>query len=1039
MNKTAIILFVLLLSCFSVFAQNKDGFTISGIVYDDTDESLPGVSIYLKDKPGVGTITDIEGRFTIKASKGDIIIFSFVGFDSYEYYVAKEETKLKIVLKTSSTMLEEAVVTGMGATQRKVSVVGAITSVEVKDLQTPGVSVSNMLGGRVPGIISMQTSGEPGDDISEFWVRGIGTFGANSSALVLIDGLEGSLSEIDPADIESFSILKDASATAIYGVRGANGVVLVTTKRGEEGKLQITGRANFTLSRLTRLPEYIGAYDYALLANEARAVRNELPLYSDLELTLIRENLDPDLYPNVNWQKETLKNNSFKQSYYSSIRGGGKVARYFVSLGLSDEPAAYRQESDSDYGARTGYNKYTFRSNVDIDLTKATNVYFGTEGFYSKNTQPGLATTDYLWQAQAMLTPLTIPMKYSTGEIPSYGTGNNQFSPYVMLNHTGVRTNEQSNLQATLALKQDLSALIKGLRFRVQGAYTSTTYFNETRFVLPDMYFAQGRGVDGTLQLVKRISAVQTQYSASQDQYRKFFLESTLNYESVIKDDHRLSGLLYYYASDEKKISDVNKYDTTLPSSLAALPIRYQGVSGRLTYGFRDTYMIDMNFGYTGSENFQPGTQYGFFPSMAIGWVPTQYGWMKSTAPWLSFLKIRFSYGSVGNDRISGDRRFAYLTTFSYDDAGWGGTSGITENLVGADNLVWEKAIKTDLGIEAQLFNQKLSFTVDFFNDQRDGIFQQRTQVPAYIGAVNMPYGNVGEMKSYGSDGNMTFTQPINKDMSFTLRGNFTYSRNKVQNWEQAEQKYDYQYYVGWPNGTTRGFKSLGLFRDEADVAAGATQFGKVLPGDIKYKDINADGKIDDYDKIPLSLTNNFPSLMYGFGGEFSYKNLTLGFLFKGTGKTDYYHVGIYDSRLGENNGVGFVPFCDGEIGNVLTMAADQKNRWTPASYSGSPETENPHAAFPRLTYGENANNSKLSDFWKRDARYIKLQEVSLAYNMKLKALQSVGISSVELQFVGTNLYTWDKIDIFHPEQAWRNGVIYPTPAQYAFQVYIHL
>lgn len=1043
MNKIAIILSILLLlslSCFPVFAQNKAAFTISGVVYDDTEESLPGVSVYLKDKPGVGTVTDINGKFAIKASKGDIIIFSFVGFDSYEHYVAKEETNLKVVLKTSSTMLEEAVVTGMGTTQRKVSVVGAITSVDVKELQTPGVSVNNMLGGRVPGIISIQTSGEPGDDISEFWVRGIGTFGANSSALVLIDGLEGSLSEIDPADIESFSVLKDASATAVYGVRGANGVVLVTTKRGEEGKLQITGRANFTISHLTRLPEYIGAYDYALLANEARVVRNELPLYSDLELTLIRENLDPDLYPDVNWQKEILKRTSSKQSYYASIRGGGKVARYFVSLGLANEAPAYEQESGGAYGAKCGYDKYTFRSNVDIDLTKHTNIYFGTEGFYSKNTQPGAATTDYLWQAQAMLTPLTIPLKYSTGEIPSYGTGNNQYSPYVMLNYTGVRTNEESNLQATLALKEDLSALVKGLKFRVQGAYTSTTYFTERRFVLPDMYYAQGRNVDGSLQLVKRISAIQTQYSASQDQYRKFFLESTLNYESTFADNHRVTGLLYYYASDEKKVSDVDKYNDYLPSSLAALPIRYQGVSGRLTYGFKDTYMMDLNFGYTGSENFQPGNQYGFFPSMAVGWVPTQYEWTKKAIPWLDFLKIRFSYGSVGNDRISGDRRFAYLTTFSYDDAGWGGTSsGITENLVGADNLEWEKAIKTDLGIEAQLFHQKLSFTVDFFNDQRDGIFQQRTQVPDYIGAVNMPYGNVGKMKSYGSDGNFTFSHPINTKMSFTLRGNFTYSRNKIQNWEQAEQKYDYQYYVGWPNGATRGFKSLGLFRDEADVAASATQFGTVLPGDIKYKDINADGVIDDYDEIPLSLTNNYPTLMYGFGGEFTWKNLTVGFLFKGTGKTDYYHVGIYDSRLGGNNGVGYVPFNNGEIGNVLTLAADQKNRWTPASYSGDPATENPNARFPRLTYGSNANNSKLSDFWKGDARYIKLQEVSLSYKLKLAALQNAGISSVEFQFVGTNLYTWDKVKIFHPEQAWRNGVIYPTPAQYAFQVYINL
>jgi TonB-linked SusC/RagA family outer membrane protein len=450
--------------------------------------------------------------------------------------------------------------------------------------------------------------------------------------------------------------------------------------------------------------------------------------------------------------------------------------------------------------------------------------------------------------------------------------------------------------------------------------------------------------------------------------------------------------------------------------------------------------MIELNFGYTGSENFQPGDQYGFFPSIAGGWVPTQYEFIKENLPWLDFLKIRASYGSVGNDRITGDRRFAYLTTFDYSGSvGWGGSSVINENLVGADNLQWEKAIKSDLGIEAQFFKQRFSFTVDFFNDKRDGIFQQRTQVPGYIGAVNMPYGNVGSMRSYGSDGNITFIQPINENMSFTLRANFTYSLNEIKSWEQVDQKYDYQYYDGWPNDAVRGFKSLGLFRDEADVAASPTQFGTVLPGDIKYKDVNADGKIDDYDKIPLSLKNNYPALMYGFGGEFVYKDWTLGFLFKGTGKMEYYHVGVYEDRIGGSNGIGYVPFHNQATGNVLTIAADQKNRWTPASYSGDPATENPNAVFPRLTYGKNDNNSQVSDFWKRNAQYLRLQEISISYRMKLPTLQKIGISSIEMQLVGTNLYTWDKVDIFHPEQAYRNGVIYPIPAQYAFQLYIHL
>ncbi len=1030
----------LLLICHTTFGQNQ--LTISGVVWDEeTKETLPGVSVYLKDRPGVGTTTDINGKYSIKASNGDVVVFTFIGYEQFEYRVTKNEADLQVHMKSSTIMMEEAVVTGMGTTQRKVSVVGAITSVNIKELQTPGVSVNNMLGGRVPGIIALQTSGEPGDDISEFWVRGIGTFGANSSALVLIDGLEGELSQVDPADIESFSILKDAAATAVYGVRGANGVVLVTTKRGDEGKLQITGRANFTLSHLTRMPEFVGSYDYALLANEARVVRGDLPLYSDMEMKLIERGLDPDLYPDVDWQNEIMKKTTHKQSYYASIRGGGKLARYFVSVGLSNEPAAYKQAANSDYNKNIGYNKYTFRSNIDINLTQSTKIYFGAEGFYSKNTMPGISSTDNLWQSLAMLTPITIPKVYSTGEIPSYGTGFNTFSPYVMLNHTGILTKEQSNMQGTLSIEQDFAKILKGLKMRAQGAYTATNYFDERRYILPDMYFADGRNVDGTLRLIRRIAAIQTQYSYSQDQYRKFFFESNITYENVFAENHRVSGLLYFYISDHKKITEItSKYGNTLPLSLAALPIRYQGLSGRITYGFRDTYLLDLNFGYTGSENFQPGKQFGFFPSVAVGWIPTQYDLMRESLPWLDFLKIRFSYGSVGNDRITGDRRFAYLTTFDYAGTpGWGGSYVIDENLIGADNLEWEKAIKSDLGIEAHLFKQRLSFTVDIFNDLRDGIFQQRTQVPGYIGAVNMPYGNVGSMRSYGSDGNISFTQPINENMSFTVRANYTYSLSKVKSWEQVDQKYDYQYFNDWPNGVIRGFKSLGLFHDEADVAASPKQFGAVLPGDIKFKDVNADGKIDDYDKVPLSLRNNFPTLMYGFGGEFSYKGWTVGFLFKGTGKTEYYHVGIGDDRLGGGTGIGYVPFHNQQTGNALTIVADQQNRWTPASYSGDPATENPNAMFPRLTYGRNENNSQLSDFWKRDAKYLKLQEISISYKMKLQALQKIGISSMEFQLVGTNLYTWDKVDLYHPEQAWRNGIIYPIPAQYAFQMYIYL
>lgn len=1016
----------MLLWCAMMMMAQKPLFTIQGTIIDPgyNNEPLSGVNVYLKDRPGVGVASDTNGDFSIKASKGDVIIFTYLGYENQEYPVTKEEKKLVVKMEGSSVQLEEAVVTAMGSKQRRISVLSAVSTVDVKDLQVPATSINNMLGGRVPGVISLQTSGEPGKNISEFWVRGIGTFGANNSALVLIDGLEGDLSRVEAADIESFSVLKDASATAVYGVRGANGVVLVTTKRGAAEKLRITARANLTISTLKRMPEYLGAYDYAQLANEARAVSGMTQLYSPMELDLIKYQLDPDLYPDVNWRDEILNQTSLQETYYLSAQGGGSIARYFISLGMSNESAAYKQDKNSKYHNGSGYNTYNYRSNLDIDVTKTTQLYLGIDGSLTAKKEPGMANTDYLWSAQAKLTPLTIPTKYSNGMLPAYGA-ETEYSPYVMLNHTGLASNENYSNMVTLALTQDLSSILKGLKLKVQGAMNRNTTYNEKRYILPAMYYATGRTANGDLQLIKKINSKAAEFSNGESQWRKYHFEAKMDYEKRIGEDHRFSGLLYYYMSDEKSSKD-------LKSSMDAIPKRYQGVSSRVSYSLQDRYFIDANFGYTGSENFRPGQQFGFFPSLAVGWVPTSYGFMKEQLPWLNFLKFRFSYGQVGNDRIS-DKRFPYLTIIdSNASTGWGSTfSGINESVVGADNLAWEMSTKADLGIEGRLFNEQLDFTVDFFDDQRDGIFQQRTQVPDFAGVITMPYGNVGRMRSYGSDGNISFTQSVGKDISFTIRGNFTYSRNEVQDWEQAYPKYDYQRIAGNPLNLQKGYLSLGLFKDDLDVANSPAQFGTVRPGDIKYKDVNADGKITSDDEVPLSFSD-YPRLMYGFGGEFKYKDFTLGVMFKGTGNTDYY-------RVGKDNEFGYVPFHSGVIGNVPVAAGEQSNRWTPSWYSGDPSTENPDAMFPRLTYGKNENNSKLSTFWKGNSRYLRLQEVNLSYNLKSQGLlKNIGVASIDFQLVGYNLCVWDLVKTVDPEQASKNGSVYPIPARYAIQMYVN-
>ena len=622
------ILSIFFLFSMTGFAQDTvKEFTVSGTVVDKDNLTMPGVSVYIKDDPGRGTSTDNDGKFSLKVKYGDKVVFTFIGFTTQEYIALEPKTDLSITLTEDNNTLDEVVIVGLGDVQRKISSVGAITTVDTKAIQTPAPSISNLLGGRAAGVISLQNSGEPGQNIAEFWVRGIGTFGANSSALVLIDGLEGDLNTIDPADVESFTILKDASATAVYGVRGANGVVLVNTKKGLTGKIQITGRFNTTLSVLNRLPEYLDAYGYAKLANEARAVRNESPLYDDTEMGIIRDGLDPDMYPNVNWQDEILNKTFWRHSYYVSGRGGSEVARYFLSLGGKNESAAYKVDKNSPYASNVSYNTYNYRINLDVNLTKSTKVYLGSDGFLSQLKQPGVANTDYIWGAQSRLTPLSIPTKYSNGMLPGRGSGD-LASPYVMINRTGKAADEVFKGKATLAVTQDLSSLVQGLKIRAQGAYDIHSYFSERRSVQPALYMALGRANDGSLIMQETVQEKKASYSKDLRQYRKYHFEATLNYDRMFGTDHRTSALVYYYASDEKDTDDAT-------NNLSAIPLRYQGVSSRLTYGYKDTYLFDVNFGYTGSENFQPGKQYGFFPSVAFGWVPTGYEKVQEALPWL--------------------------------------------------------------------------------------------------------------------------------------------------------------------------------------------------------------------------------------------------------------------------------------------------------------------------------------------------------------------------------------------------------------------
>jgi TonB-linked SusC/RagA family outer membrane protein len=1039
MNKiVSQILFITTLIVITVFklSAQANNVTVSGTV-SDSGETMPGVSVVVLGTT-IGTTTDIEGRFSIRAPRGSVIRFSFMGFQDFEYFVAGDASGLNIPLTEDASGIEEVVITAAGR-ERRISALAAITSVDASELQTPSPSITNMLGGRVAGIITMQSSGEPGKNLAEFWIRGIGTFGANSSALVLIDGLEGDINTIDPADIESFSILKDASATAVYGSRGANGVVLITTKRGETGRLSITARANVTMSHIRRLPDYIGGYDYAVLSNEARAMRGESPNYKDVELEIIRRGLDPDLYPDINWQKEIIRPISFRQAYYLSGRGGSGIARYFVSLGATNEQGAYKTEKGNYYTTNVGYNSYTFRLNLDVNLTQSTVLRFNSDAFLGINDRPGMPrTTDDLWNIQARFTPVLMPRIYSNGEFP-YVTGGGA-SPYMLLNYAGKTKMTDHNAKFSIAVEQDLSALIEGLRVRVLGAYDRNGNYTETRMQFPAMHIAQGRDTRGEL-VTRQVVAADTQefYSFTVPvSFRRFQFESALNYDRVFSVDHRVGALFYLHMNDQMATDQfLDDEMAGLTMAYSQIPRRYLRFSSRFTYGYKDTYMFDFNFGYTGTENFQPGRQYAFFPSFAVGWIPTQYDFVQDVAPWMNLFKVRASYGMVGNDRIGG-MRFPYLNRISqYYGAVWGGITPMYQlryTRVGADNLEWERAIKSNIGVDIRMFSENLVITSDFFHDRRNGIFQQRVQVPGHVGLPVDPWGNVGAMISWGSDGNIGYTHHINRNMFATVRANYTYSRNKILNYERLYENYPYRDFTNQPNNVVRGYQVIGFFKDEDDIAASPRQpWGRVMPGDLKYKDINGDGVISEEDMVPISYHQMFPLFSYGFGGSFHYKAFSVGVLFRGTGKVDYYR-----------NNTGYIPFNDNRMGNVLKEFADPSTRWIPAWYAEQQGmepalAENPNAKLPRMQYGHNSNNTQTSNFWLGNAQYLRLQEVTLNYNLRNDFLKRIGIVSIDLQLVGNNLHIWDKVKIFDPEQAHRSGTVYPIPTTYAFQLYINL
>lgn len=1025
----------LLLVSVSLFAQEKK-IEVTGVVTDINKEPLVGVNVTVKDQVGLGAITDINGRYKINVEEFSRLVFSYIGFESQEMLVKKQHI-VNIVLKESeASELDEVVITGTGA-QKKLTVTGAVTTVNVDDLKSnPSANLSNALAGNVSGILAMQTSGQPGVNTSEFWIRGISTFGANSAALVLVDGFERGLDEINIEDIETFTVLKDASTTAIYGPRGANGVILITTKRGKEGKINISAKVETSYNARTITPEFADGYSYAMLMNEARITRNQERVYRDDEMEILRLGLDPDLYPNVDWQDVLLKDGAMTYRANLNMSGGGSTARYFVSLSYIDEEGMYKTDDAmrKDYNTNPSSQRWNYRLNTDIDVTKTTLVKVGVSGSLKKRNAPGQGGN--VWISLMGQNPVSIPVMYSNGYIPAYGEGDDRKNPWVLATQTGYQEIWNNKVQTNISLEQKLDFITKGLSFEGRFGFDTDNHSQINRVRMPETWRAQRERDDyGGLLFQNRSIEKPMEQTSSSTGERREFLEAILQYNRAFKA-HHIGGTLKYSQDAYRSTVIINKNSRELSDIKDGIAKRHMGLAGRFSYNWNYRYFADFNFGYNGSENFADGHRFGFFPAFSLAWNVAEEKFVKKHMKWMNMFKLRYSYGKVGNDKM--DERFPYLYTIAneYNEKvdgkdvtkyypGWTWSdfgsednkyNGMLYSQLASENVTWEIATKHDAGIDLSLFNDKFTATVDYFHEQRDGIYMERKYLPAIVGVRSNPNANVGSVLSQGFDGNFAYKQKIDH-INLTVRGNITYSKNEILEKDEANAVYSYQAEAGYRVNQAKGLIALGLFKDYDDIrnSPRQTNWGKVQPGDIKYKDVNGDGIINASDEVAIGATTK-PNLIYGFGASAQWKEFDFNVHFQGAGKSSFFI-----------DGSTVYAFKDAQWGNILTnLVAD---RWVDSETAKILEisaNENPNASYPRLSYGTNDNNYRKSSFWLRDGSYLRLKTLEIGYTLPKSIVNKIKFNKVRVFFIGTNLLTFAKFKEWDPEMGSTNGEQYP-------------
>lgn len=1019
------------------------------VISGDEGMGVPGANVILKGTRK-SVITDMDGNYSIEVDSDEaILVFSFIGYNTQEIKVGNSSI-VNVKLIATDNSLKEVVIVGFG-TQKKGSMVSSITTIKPKELKGPTSNLTTMLAGRVSGLIAYQRSGEPGNDNANFFIRGLGSFGSGASnPLILVDGIESTtndLARLQPDDIDSFSVLKDAAAAAVYGARGANGVVLVTTKMGKNGVTKFNFRVESRVSSNTKNFDFADNITYMNLANEAVRTRNPErgDIYNQNKIARTAAGDDPYLYPSNNWIDELIKPYTINQGYNLNISGGGEKARYYVAGTYNVDNGVLNVDGVNDFNSNIKLRNYSMRSNVDMLLTPTTKAIIRFYGQFDDYNGPiggvdkrGNKTSGgaHIFNLTMWSNPVAFAKVYPSSYLPyvehplfggalTGGTaGSILVNPYAQM-VKGYQVSKASTIQTQLELQQDLKAITPGLSINAMGYIRRYSYFDVARQYNPFYYMSYISPETGELQLQvlndggkSSVGLPGTEYldyaQGTKSLDSRIYLQGTINYNRTFNDKHAVTGMI---------TSLMSSYEKGNEGSLeGSLPSRNLGISGRFTYGFDNRYLAEFNFGYNGSERFAQGHRYGFFPSIGLAYNISNEKFWEPIKDVVTNFKIRSTYGLVGNDQIGDlNQRFFYLSDVKIGDDNYGAAfgeqygyyqPGVYVNRYANENIGWEESTQINLGLDLQFFNS-LNFVVDVYKQHRTNILQARSNIGSTMGLTAVPLANFGEIESKGLDLAVTFNKQLNQDWYTELRGNFTFATNKILVFDEINFPANMRYRsrVGQNFDQRYGYIAERLFVDQNEVDNSPKQFGDYTGGDIKYRDVNGDGEITPSDMVPLGYPTS-PEIVYGFGGTVGYKKFDLSIFFQGAARTSFF----IDSE-------NIAPFIlDGSYqNNLLDVVA--KDHW-------SEDNRNLYAFWPRLSDKLVENNNQTSTWWMRDGSFLRLKSVEIGYNAPKSFNTKLGLQDLRIYINGNNLAVWSAFKMWDPEMG-GNGLGYPIQSVY--------